>query len=136
MGVLAPIGAAIGGALGIGGGYAATTAALAGTAGTVGAASAVGAGLSIGAGLTAASTILSGAVAAKSLLTGAPKPPALAPPTQSANTPPQLGASQTKPIQSSKNSSLAALAPGLALGGTGGFLGAALGGQRKTLLGQ
>lgn len=109
MGVLAPIGAAIGSIFG---------------AGTVGA-------------LGTAATIASGALAAKSLLTGAPKSPTIAAPAPAPApiiAPPQ--ASPIKPITSSTNSSLAALSPGLALGGTGGFLGAGQGGAKKTLLGQ
>lgn len=129
---LASTGAAIGSTLGIG----------AGAGAAAGTAAAAGGGSLLGA-LTTVGTLASGALAAKSLLSGAPKAPNLAAPEAPTVTPaaaapivpPSQAQSPVSPISLSRNSSLASLAPGLALGGTGGLLGGAVGAGRKTLLG-
>lgn len=108
MGFLAPVGAAIGSALGaIGGGSA----------------------------IAGAATVAGLATAGKSLLSGAPKAPTVAaiPPAQAITPPNPAPQSPTPSI--SKGTSLAQLAPGLALGGTAGFLGQGLNKGGKTLLG-
>lgn len=114
MGFLPPLLAAVGGA--VTGGLATGTAAT-----IIGGATAASAALSIGSSIAA---LASGPPKAPSTPTPAPTPPIASP----------APAQQARP-SSTANKSLAALSPGLALGGTASILGSAPSGNNKTLLG-
>lgn len=125
MGFLAPIAAGIGAAIG-----SATSAVGSGLA-AVGGAATAGAATGTAATLAGAATVAGAAANVKSLLSGAPKPPTLTAPPAAIPL-----ASQNAPAAGvAKNKSLAALSPGLALGGTVGTLGGSPTGGSKTLLG-
>lgn len=146
MGILAPVIAGITAVLGsvgsaVGGGLASLSAATGiGTTAAAGAGAAAAGTAAAGAttgtilgGITAASTIAAGAVSVDSLLKGAPKPPDLPATPAAAPTPP----SGIAPAGgTNRNTSLAALSPGLALSGTSQFLGGGSSGAQKSLLGQ
>ncbi len=99
---------------------------------------AVGTGATVLGGLTAVSGAASLATTGLQLAKGAPKaPPPIAAPTQAAVPAPTiLGAATSAAPKSAGSKSLAALSPGLALGGTGGLNAASPTGQKKSLLGQ
>ena len=119
--------ASVSAATGIG---ATTTAATAATA-TAAATAATTTGTVVG-GLSAISTLASTALAAKTLIGGSPKVPTFTPPPATI----PLAAQNAPASRVGKNTSLAALSPGLALSGTSSVLGGSPSGQQKTLLGQ
>lgn len=107
----------------------------------------IGTALTAGAATGAAATAIGGITAALAVKNvssilggGGSKSPAASPiappPPVAAAAPIAPAAAPVSPVNPGKNTSLASLSPGLALGGTAGFLGASLNKGGKSLLGQ